>query len=102
MVTSIVYTLIGLILCFVLYIAFRAINTGMEAKKANKNLDILSKIKHRIILEQQFEKEQWLIIWIKDYQYQKAAYLDYHPTQSAHDQRDSLLMYHKKYHHPDV
>ena len=40
MVTSIVYILIGLILCFVLYIAFRAINTGMEAKKANKNLDI--------------------------------------------------------------
>ena len=39
MVTSIVYTLIGLILCFVLYIAFRAINTGMEAKKANKGLD---------------------------------------------------------------
>ena len=38
MVTSIVYTLIGLILCFVLYIAFRAINTGMEAKKANKNI----------------------------------------------------------------
>ena len=41
MVTSIVYTLIGLILCFVLYIAFRDINTGMEAKKANKNLDII-------------------------------------------------------------
>ena len=40
MVTSVVYTLIGLILCFVLYIAFRAINTGMEAKKANKNSDI--------------------------------------------------------------
>ncbi len=40
MVTFIVYTLIGLILCFVLYIAFRAINTGMEAKKANKNSDI--------------------------------------------------------------
>ena len=39
MITMIVYTLIGLILCFVLYIAFRAINTGMEAKKANKNLD---------------------------------------------------------------
>ena len=39
MVTSIVYALIGLILCFVLYIAFRAINTGMEAKKANKNLE---------------------------------------------------------------
>ena len=39
MITSIVYILIGLILCFVLYIAFRAINTGMEAKKANKNLD---------------------------------------------------------------
>ena len=39
MVTSIVYTLIGLILCFVLYIAFRAINTGMEPKKANKGLD---------------------------------------------------------------
>ena len=40
MITSLVYVLIGLILCFVLYIAFRAINTGMEAKKANKNLDI--------------------------------------------------------------
>ena len=39
MITNIVYTLIGLILCFVLYIAFRAINTGMEAKKANKNLE---------------------------------------------------------------
>ena len=39
MVTSVVYTLIGLILCFVLYIAFRAINTGMEAKKNNKILD---------------------------------------------------------------
>ena len=38
MITSIVYILIGLILCFVLYIAFRAINTGMEAKKANKNI----------------------------------------------------------------
>ena len=37
MLTSIVYTLIGLILCFVLYIAFRAINTGMEAKKAIKD-----------------------------------------------------------------
>ena len=40
MAISIIYTLIGLMLCFVLYIAFRAINTGMEAKKANKNLDI--------------------------------------------------------------
>ena len=39
MITSIVYTLIGLILCFVLYIAFRAINTGMEANKANKDLE---------------------------------------------------------------
>ena len=39
MVTSIIYTLVGLILCFVLYIAFRAINTGMEAKKANKDLE---------------------------------------------------------------
>ena len=38
MVTAIVFTLVGLILCFVLYIAFRAINTGMEAKKANKDL----------------------------------------------------------------
>ena len=38
MITSIVYILIGLILCFVLYIAFRAINTGMEAKKNNKIL----------------------------------------------------------------
>ena len=36
MLTSIVFTLIGLILCFVLYIAFRAINTGMEAKKLYK------------------------------------------------------------------
>ena len=40
MVTTTLYVLIGLILCFVLYIAFRAINTGMEAKKTNKNLDI--------------------------------------------------------------
>ena len=40
MVTNIVYILIGLILFFVLYIAFRAINTGMEAKKINKSLDI--------------------------------------------------------------
>ena len=39
MVTSVVYVLIGLILCFVLYIAFRAINTGMEAKKAKKDLE---------------------------------------------------------------
>ena len=39
MLTSTVYILIGLILCFVLYIAFRAINTGMEAKKANKDLE---------------------------------------------------------------
>ena len=39
MITTIVYTLIALILCFVLYIAFRAINTGMEAKKANKDLE---------------------------------------------------------------
>ena len=36
MTISIVYTIIGLIFCFVLYLAFRAINTGMEAKKANK------------------------------------------------------------------
>ena len=39
MIISLIYTLIGLILCFVLYIAFRAINTGMEAKKANKDLE---------------------------------------------------------------
>ena len=39
MITSVVYVLIGLILCFVLYIAFRAINTGMEVKKAKKNLE---------------------------------------------------------------
>ena len=38
MVTSIVYTLVGLILCFVLYIAFKAINTGMEAKTELKEL----------------------------------------------------------------
>ena len=40
MIISIVYIIIALIFCFVLYLAFRAINTGMEAKKANKNLDI--------------------------------------------------------------
>ena len=39
MIISIVYSIIGLIFCFVLYLAFKAINTGMEAKKANKNLD---------------------------------------------------------------
>ena len=39
MITTLVYILIGLILCFVLYIAFRALNTGMEAKKAKKDLD---------------------------------------------------------------
>ena len=39
MIISIVYTTIGLIFCFVLYLAFRAINTGMEAKKANKDLE---------------------------------------------------------------
>ena len=39
MIISVVYTIIGLIFCFVLYLAFRAINTGMEAKKANKNLE---------------------------------------------------------------
>jgi len=38
MIISIVYTIIGLIFCFVLYLAFRAINTGMEAKKTNKDL----------------------------------------------------------------
>ena len=37
MIISIVYTIIGLIFCFVLYLAFRAINTGMEAKKAYKD-----------------------------------------------------------------
>ena len=44
MIISIVYTLIGLIFCFVLYLAFRAINTGMEAKKANKDLENSDKI----------------------------------------------------------
>ena len=39
MIISAVYTIIGLIFCFVLYLAFRAINTGMEAKKANKDLE---------------------------------------------------------------
>ena len=39
MIISVVYTIIGLIFCFVLYLAFRAINTGMEAKKANKDLE---------------------------------------------------------------
>ena len=39
MIISIVYTIICLIFCFVLYLAFRAINTGMEAKKANKDLE---------------------------------------------------------------
>ena len=44
MIISIVYTIIGLIFCFVLYLAFRAINTGMEAKKANKDLENSNKI----------------------------------------------------------
>ena len=44
MIISIVYTIIGLIFCFVLYLAFRAINTGMEAKKANKDLENSSNI----------------------------------------------------------
>ena len=39
MIISAVYTIIGLIFCFVLYLAFRAINTGMEAKKDNKDLE---------------------------------------------------------------
>ena len=39
MIISIVYTIIGLIFCFVLYLAFRAINTGMEAKKVNRDLE---------------------------------------------------------------
>ena len=39
MIISVVYTIIGLIFCFVLYLAFRAINTGMEAKKANKDFE---------------------------------------------------------------
>ena len=39
MIISVVYTIIGLIFCFVLYLAFRAINTGMEAKKGNKDLE---------------------------------------------------------------
>ena len=44
MIISVVYTIIGLIFCFVLYLAFRAINTGMEAKKANKNSEIINEI----------------------------------------------------------
>ena len=44
MIISVVYTIIGLIFCFVLYLAFRAINTGMEAKKANKDLENSDKI----------------------------------------------------------
>ena len=44
MIISIVYTIIVLIFCFVLYLAFRAINTGMEAKKANKDLENSDKI----------------------------------------------------------
>ena len=39
MIISVVYTIIGLIFCFVLYLAFRAINTGMEAKKVNRDLE---------------------------------------------------------------
>jgi len=44
MIISIVYIVIGLIFCFVLYLAFRAINTGMEAKKANMGLENSDKI----------------------------------------------------------
>ena len=40
MTTTIVYTITFLILCFVLYIAFKSINIGLDAKKKNKeNLD---------------------------------------------------------------
>ena len=40
MTTTIVYTITFLILCFVLYIAFRSINIGLNAKRRNKeNLD---------------------------------------------------------------
>ena len=40
MTTIIVYTITFLILCFVLYIAFKSINIGLDAKKKNKeNLD---------------------------------------------------------------
>ena len=44
MIISVVYTIIGLIFCFVLYLAFKAVNTGMEAKKANKDLENSDKI----------------------------------------------------------
>ena len=40
MTTTIVYTITFLILCFVLYIAFKSINIGLDAKRKNKeNLD---------------------------------------------------------------
>ena len=40
MTTTFVYTITFLILCFVLYIAFKSINIGLDAKKKNKeNLD---------------------------------------------------------------
>tara|TARA_B100000963_G_scaffold360260_1_gene390481 strand:- start:1139 stop:1387 length:249 start_codon:yes stop_codon:yes gene_type:complete len=40
MTTTIVYSITFLILCFVLYIAFKSINIGLDAKRKNKeNLD---------------------------------------------------------------
>ena len=40
MTTTIVYTITFLILCFVLYIAFKSINIGLDAKKKiQENLD---------------------------------------------------------------
>ena len=40
MTTTVVYTITFLILCFVLYIAFKSINIGLDAKRKNKeNLD---------------------------------------------------------------
>ena len=44
MLINIVYLLIALILIYVIYIAVKAINTGMEAKKANKNSEIINEI----------------------------------------------------------
>ena len=38
MIVLTIYVVIALILCFVLFIAFKAINTGMEAKKEKKKI----------------------------------------------------------------
>ena len=45
MIAWIIYTLVFIILCFVLYIAFLGINRGIEAKSINKKKNLKKNIK---------------------------------------------------------